>query len=515
MALVVASPAAADPEVKLLLQRDDQGGTMLVPDRPLPASRAFTVHYALPPDVTRGSGYLEVWPKLEDTCEATRPDIRQSHSIALALSMVDGKATLAGYVPPLQVDLEYCLKLHTFLGLGAAQLSAIATLAADAMRGTLLGSPTACADASHELFESSLKGALIRLGISASNLPLAAAAARAELFAKTGDVCSRLGEVDRLSLQKKQLVDVALAKTKAETAIDTFDEKLAPLPAPLTVVNGVPALVDAGKKPKPPSELELWDGETVVPAASVLKAVKPRTPAVTDVAIAALKLGPRSPANLKLLELFERARDRRLEFEALEKAVAAGETSVAKVKDELTKTLVAAFSAPGVASTLRNPERPMFAEPTTAGSGETPNKLNYASVDVGLLAAPTGFAVWFLPYVGLNVYAVAVDRTIGLNRLSGSMLRRVLQVLSVTLGATLAAPGGPGVVVQAPFLSTYPLVGLGARVANFVRVTGGALFYVLGDADGLSAKKTLHASFFFGASLDLDLVELLTRAAGG
>ncbi len=539
LALCAAAPAAADDdEVKLLVQ-----GDQLVPDRPLPASRSFAVQHALPPDVSRGSGYLELWPKLNDACEAVRPDIRQSHSIALTLAQVDGRPTLVGRVPALQVDLEYCLQLHTHLGLSSGQLGAVAARSTAALRGKMLGSGTACADAQPADFEVALTSALADSKLQADHVSEAAAAAHAEFVAKVGDACSRLFEVDKLNLEKRKLGEAALARHEAEKAIDAFAEKLNPFASPLVLLDKAPVpaetLLAAGADPAKqrdaaaqlrarypdwaealggvkkgkltaPADLELWDGEGFVKAADLPR----RDPAITDMAIKILRLAPKSAANAKLLALFERARDRRLDIEAAEKRIGEGEVAAAKLKEDLSKALVAAFSVSGVAHALRSPDRPAFTAPATAGLGETPNKLNYASVDLGILAAPTGFAVWFLPYAGLNVYLVAVDRTIGLHRLSGSWLRRALQVLSVTLGATLAAPGAPGYSVQAPFLSTYPLVGVGARVANFVRISGGALFYVLGDADGLSQRKSLNASFFFGASLDLDLVELLTKVAG-
>ena len=55
----------------------------------------------------------------------------------------------------------------------------------------------------------------------------------------------------------------------------------------------------------------------------------------------------------------------------------------------------------------------------TAGIGETPSKANFASVDVGAVFAFPGFDTWVLPYVGLNVYSVPVDRTIAPGELTG------------------------------------------------------------------------------------------------
>jgi hypothetical protein len=133
-------------------------------------------------------------------------------------------------------------------------------------------------------------------------------------------------------------------------------------------------------------------------------------------------------------------------------------------------------------------------------------------VDLGVAFAFTDFDTWFLPYVGLNLYAVPVDRTIAPSQLTGSAAHKYLwQRLSVTLGVSLSAPTTAGRTVEAPLLSRYPMAALGYRVGSYSRVVGGVVFYKLADPNPLSARRSLQGSPFVGASLDVDLVHLLTQ----
>jgi hypothetical protein len=178
----------------------------------------------------------------------------------------------------------------------------------------------------------------------------------------------------------------------------------------------------------------------------------------------------------------------------------------------MRELLTGAFMAEDVRKQLRVHIRPVQLSPT-AGSGETPAKANYAALDLGAVFAFPHGDTWFLPYLGLNVYFVPVDRTIAPSQLTGSFAHRLIwQRLSVTLGMSLSAPTTSGRTLEAPFLDRYPLAALGYRIGSYVRVVGGVLFYKEKDPNPLSEQRSLKAAPFAGASLDIDLVHLLTSA---
>src|SRR5262249_55140214 len=150
-----------------------------------------------------------------------------------------------------------------------------------------------------------------------------------------------------------------------------------------------------------------------------------------------------------------------------------------------------------------------------AGEGTTPSAANFASVDVGaLLAFPSGGTAsdqWFIPYLGLNLYLTAVDRTVPLTELTGGTWMKVRQRLSLTIGMTLAQPSLTGRTVTPPFAGHFPIAAVGARLTQFTRLLGGVVFYQIDDANPASARHQLVVAPFAGASLDIDVVHLLTQ----
>jgi hypothetical protein len=147
------------------------------------------------------------------------------------------------------------------------------------------------------------------------------------------------------------------------------------------------------------------------------------------------------------------------------------------------------------------------------GRGTTPPAANWASLDAGVaLAFPSGSDAqnfWALPYVGLNLYSVPVDRTIRLDALAGRSFR---QRVSITLGMTLTEPGLPDRSIHSVLFDNYPIAAFGYRVTHFARFTAGGVFYWLEAANPASSKVEFHAAPFVGASLDIDLIHMLTQA---
>lgn len=149
-----------------------------------------------------------------------------------------------------------------------------------------------------------------------------------------------------------------------------------------------------------------------------------------------------------------------------------------------------------------------------SGEGTTPKPANYASVDVGVLVSGPrwGADPWLLPYVGFNLYSVPVDRAVPFRDMVGPGLTRLRQRLSLTIGFTLANPDVTNRTLDGFFLGKFPVVALGWRTSQYTRVSGGAVFYRYDSANPASSDTHLGASAFVGASLDIDLIHLLTKA---
>ncbi|WP_437779743.1 hypothetical protein [Sorangium sp. So ce1097] len=146
-------------------------------------------------------------------------------------------------------------------------------------------------------------------------------------------------------------------------------------------------------------------------------------------------------------------------------------------------------------------------------AGKTPEAGNYVALDAGVvLAAPMrgdGPSFWLVPYFGVNFYAVPVDRTIPVNDLVGSPL---WQRLSLTLGVSLTEPSLPGRATRGILFDRYPMAALGYRMTHFVRVTAGAAFYEITDSNPASSEYHFAVAPFAGASLDIDVVHMITEA---
>jgi hypothetical protein len=183
-----------------------------------------------------------------------------------------------------------------------------------------------------------------------------------------------------------------------------------------------------------------------------------------------------------------------------------------KAKEALTASLVTVLGADEVREALSFSVGLAHVQ-DKAGKGKTAQAASFASADVGvLLAFPSGGTSqepWVLPYVGLNLYATPVDRTIDFDELTGDGLERLLQRVSLTAGVTLANPGIPGRVVKPIFLDLHPTLALGFRMTQFTRLTGGAVFYGLADKNPVSAAVSVEAAPYLGVSLDADIYYLV------
>jgi hypothetical protein len=116
-----------------------------------------------------------------------------------------------------------------------------------------------------------------------------------------------------------------------------------------------------------------------------------------------------------------------------------------------------------------------------------------------------------MPYIGLNLYFIQVDRTIPVDELTGTAWQQFRQRFALTIGTTLTAPGLNGRTVNKPLgVGNYPLVAIGVRMTPYVRAAGGVVVYDLADKNPASAGHSLRPAPFVALSLDADIVKLFT-----
>ncbi|HEX4420120.1 MAG TPA: hypothetical protein VH165_19530 [Kofleriaceae bacterium] len=153
---------------------------------------------------------------------------------------------------------------------------------------------------------------------------------------------------------------------------------------------------------------------------------------------------------------------------------------------------------------------------SVVGYGVTTDAGNFASPDFGVAfafprSAQGSYDTWLLPYFGLNLYAVPVDRKIPLSRLAAEhhpALYRIAQRASLTVGLTLSNPSIAGYQVSGPLANRYPIAALGVRLTHFIRLTGGAVFYRISSQNPVDATSRLAAAPFVGLSVDTDVIDI-------
>lgn len=198
--------------------------------------------------------------------------------------------------------------------------------------------------------------------------------------------------------------------------------------------------------------------------------------------------------------------DERERLEAVSLAV----SKSVEAQKSLEEVGVAALGSEEVRGKLES-DLGFFTAQGGAGHGATPDKMNFASVDAGVMvSAPFLGAdgdVWLVPYLGLNIYFRPVDRTLDFDQLVGSPF---WQRFSVTAGITLSEPSIEGRTLSPILLGRFPVAAVGYRTSNYTRLTVGAVFYTIKDASPASRDVTLSIAPSVGYSLDLDLIHMLT-----
>jgi hypothetical protein len=502
----------------------------------------------------------------------------QTYTFSMLLAGDSPSKYLQAQVPPLQVGQTFCFQVTVTRSLSKAEFQGMSKVAAKAMVDAMFSAPHAIGEcygndaASLRAFERALDSALRAMNVAVGDISLPAQLAFNHYVDHQAGQCRAMvaahgkridvEEIKKARLRVMQLrrevdglptlqpfgsplvkladavipaenvlelglADPELVKAEMQlrarkggdaqwnTVLDAWADVLAELAAAApdqkkaTLAN-IRTRIKDRKLPGPPS-LELWNGKAFVSLDSFKKERLQEAEALASKTF----LFARSPAAAKQwVDLFSRIVQAQQESTALEQDFEARETEATTRRTEFQTVLANALATEDVRRNLVRVMLPAHAAPV-AGAGETPFVGNFASPDFGVLLAFPGFDTWALPYVGVNVYFTAVDRTISPVRLTGTPGQKFLQRFSLTLGVTLSDPSTPGLSIKEPVLNQYPVVAAGYRLTQYTRIVGGALFYTIEDPNPASAGTTLRVSGFVGASIDADIIRILTKSLGG
>jgi hypothetical protein len=471
-AMLASSPALADstPIVKGVPgtpvwqpTRSAKGTLALTLDSLPPASVPFYFEVPIPAG-NAATGTLEVWPLAEAAdsnngkCAAPPGgDAHQYYKLAMSTAKDGDQNVLRATVPALQVNQPFCFLPKVILALTPADLASIASDAAQAVLAKLTD-PTpgaaSCNDglpALKGLFMGAVQTALKDAGIITGDIQRALDHAVADYLSSAVDKCAAAATAQAQSDAAKKAV------TLAQKSVDAAQKPV------------------QGSQPNP----------TQTGRANSAQAPKKADASAEEKTLA----------------------------EEISKAAAAQKASNTAAAS-FSAALSTVFGSTGFAQGIVVTDD--YSATATAGQGVTPAAANYASVDAGAFVGfPSGGTTsqpMVVPYLGLNFYTTAVDRTVPLDQLTGTLSMRVRQRLSLTLGSSLATPSVPGRTVSAAFSSIFPVVGLGCRVSQYLRLTAGAIIYNLADINPASAAEHLSAAPFVGGSLDIDVIHILTQA---
>ena len=564
-----SSRADDTPLVTLARIPAGTGSFAIAPDRVIPPSKEFLVHYPVPPGTTAGVGTLNVWPASPgDNCQKPAPlDDAQSYQLGMTLVKSGDEMVLEARVPALQIDQPFCFRVAPALslvsegGLALAVESARAFLQKvpqldcdalqiqafeDALRSGL-GNPVVAsikdaAEPAHDHFIANHGAQLCSVyrGAQKAGELLGAALAKipalydqaARLRANAPDVDlpglahpfvledGKLADVRDLIVagsSKTDLIDAShQLRLQADQDGQSASEKkllhrwATALETLANATNGLHAAEEAVRHLDPAPSLRVWNGKDSWVTLKQYR--KLHTDASEPLARYLVDRAPEGKNRTDWREALDELARVQGSIDALVAQVNDSNSAIAAAREKLRAAAEASFSADGVQRRLLV-AAPVAGTPAPplAGKGQTPTKANYVSVDVGAFVALAGGETWFLPYLGLNIYSVAVDRFIKPSLLVGTGMEQLRQRLSLTIGATLASPLTSRTIEQ-PFLSRYPIAALGYRLGEYSRIVAGGVFYELHDSNPASASKSLKVAAFAGVSLDADLIQFLTNA---
>jgi hypothetical protein len=146
---------------------------------------------------------------------------------------------------------------------------------------------------------------------------------------------------------------------------------------------------------------------------------------------------------------------------------------------------------------------------STTGSFATQSN-NYISADMGVVCAPVLSDC--TTYAGTNIYFRPINKAAPLSQF-GNFFHTLDRRLSLTLGLTVQGIGDDK--TRNDLFGNQSLVlGLGVRLTNSVRLTGGALVFKELDPNPLVDDPTLTTTYFFSLSFDVDVVPALKGIGG-
>jgi hypothetical protein len=132
----------------------------------------------------------------------------------------------------------------------------------------------------------------------------------------------------------------------------------------------------------------------------------------------------------------------------------------------------------------------------------------HISADLGVAVIPS--LAKMTPYLGTNIYFRPVNRNEKLTWAWSNMGKRVSLMLGLTIGS-LAKPSYRADL----FAGSFNLItGVGLRVASFVRINGGAVWYSKVNPNPLISNNTFTGKPFVSLSFDLDVKTVFNRLFG-
>lgn len=205
----------------------------------------------------------------------------------------------------------------------------------------------------------------------------------------------------------------------------------------------------------------------------------------------------------------------RARFQAVSSAERSkSEDALKEAKRAFDESVVTSFDGAAVANRLAG-FGPSIDTASTVGSGTPPNQGNYVMVDAGLLLAwprtPSDVKdAWAVPYGGVNIYFVPVDRNVPVSEFVGSTF---WQRLSLTLGLGLTKPQIAGRDVTPLVGGAVGVLAIGWRVGQYTRLTAGSAFYRVRSETAGSEAEVVGWAPGIGGSLDWDVIHTLEGAA--
>ncbi|MEA2604676.1 MAG: hypothetical protein QOF89_5668 [Acidobacteriota bacterium] len=146
---------------------------------------------------------------------------------------------------------------------------------------------------------------------------------------------------------------------------------------------------------------------------------------------------------------------------------------------------------------------------STTGSFATQSN-NYISADTGVVCAPALSDC--TTYAGTNIYFRPINKAAPLSQF-GNFFQTLDRRLSLTMGLTVQGIGDDK-TREDLFNNQSLVLGLGARLTNSVRLTGGALVFKELDPNPLVDDPKLTTTYFFSLSFDIDVVPALKGIGG-